>query len=50
MTKKRAFILGAGFSKQAGMPLATELTSLILAEEGLNEHEEMQAWLADFKQ
>ena len=28
MGKKRVFILGAGFSKQAGMPLATELTNL----------------------
>jgi hypothetical protein len=30
MGAKRVFILGAGFSKQAGMPLATEMTNLIL--------------------
>jgi len=29
MGSKRVFILGAGFSKQAGMPLATELTPLL---------------------
>lgn len=29
MSSKRVFILGAGFSKQAGMPLATELTPLL---------------------
>ena len=27
----KAFILGAGFSKQAGLPLATELTELLTA-------------------
>ena len=31
MNPKRVFILGAGFSKQAGMPLATELTPLLRA-------------------
>lgn len=50
MKRKRVFILGAGFSKQVGMPLATELTSLILDGERFKDHEEMQAWLADFKQ
>ena len=49
MTTKRVFILGAGFSKQVGMPLATELTSLILNEKRLGDHEEMQRWLTDFK-
>lgn len=49
MKSKRAFILGAGFSKQAGMPLATELTSLILEDTELKDHEEMQAWQADLK-
>jgi hypothetical protein len=39
---KRVFILGAGFSKPAGMPLATELLPL-LAEK--LEHDEMQDWL-----
>lgn len=49
MTTKRVFILGAGFSKQVGMPLATELTSLILDGERLRDLEDMQVWLADFK-
>lgn len=49
-TVRRAFILGAGFSKQAGMPLATELTSLILKGTDLKDLEEMQSWLADFRQ
>jgi hypothetical protein len=30
MDSKRVFVLGAGFSKQAGMPLATDLTPFIL--------------------
>jgi hypothetical protein len=30
MAAKRVFILGAGFSKQAGMPLANELTTLLI--------------------
>jgi hypothetical protein len=47
---KRVFILGAGFSKQVGLPLATELTSLILEGTELKEVEDMQDWLADFKQ
>lgn len=49
MKSERVFILGAGFSKQAGMPLATELTSLILNGERLADHENMQKWLADLK-
>ena len=49
MSKKRVFILGAGFSKQAGMPLATELTDIILNKTMLREHEEMQTWLSDLK-
>jgi hypothetical protein len=49
MGKKRAFILGAGFSKQAGMPLATELTSLILTGTRLNGLSEMQEWMSDFQ-
>lgn len=39
---KRVFILGAGFSKPAGMPLATELLPLLMQE---LQHEEMQGWL-----
>jgi len=44
MDKERVFILGAGFSKQAGMPLATELTPLLRHK--FEEHEEALAWLA----
>jgi len=29
MNAKRIFILGAGFSKMAGMPLATDLTKYL---------------------
>jgi hypothetical protein len=39
---KRVFILGAGFSKPAGMPLATELLPLLADRLKL---EEMQGWL-----
>jgi hypothetical protein len=46
----RVFILGAGFSKSAGMPLATELTSCIVDGTDLKDYDEMQVWLADFKQ
>jgi len=44
MSTKRAFILGAGFSKQAGLPLATELTTLILDKFREYELDEMLAW------
>jgi hypothetical protein len=50
MGKNRVFVLGAGFSKQARMPLATELTRLVLEELELKEHEELQAWLAHFRE
>ncbi|MBN1554320.1 MAG: SIR2 family protein [Phycisphaerae bacterium] len=49
MGKKRVFILGAGFSKQAGLPLSTELTSLVLDGPRLKEIDDLQEWLADFK-
>jgi len=49
MSTKRVFILGAGFSKQAGLPLATELTSLILDNTELRELKELRSWLDDFK-
>ena len=39
---KRAFILGAGFSKPAGMPLATELLPLLVPRLQLDE---MRSWL-----
>jgi len=45
----RVFILGAGFSKQADMPLATELTSLILGGRILRNDQEAQRWAADLK-
>ncbi|UCF15255.1 MAG: hypothetical protein JSW59_17755 [Phycisphaerales bacterium] len=44
MAVKRAFILGAGFSKQAGLPLATELTPLILDRFKEHNQDEMLAW------
>ncbi len=50
MAAKRVFILGAGFSKQAGMPLATELTPLILDGTELRGLDDLQAWLADFRE
>jgi len=46
MDSKRVFILGAGFSKQAGMPLATELTPLLRRKFEEYEDEEALAWLA----
>jgi hypothetical protein len=41
---KRAFILGAGFSKQVDMPLATELTGLILERFKEYKQDEMLDW------
>lgn len=49
MESKRVFILGAGFSKPAGMPLATELTQLVLDTPRLKGLGEMQEWLSDFQ-
>jgi hypothetical protein len=46
MDSKRVFILGAGFSKQAGMPLATELTPLLRRKFEEYNHEEALEWLA----
>ncbi len=46
MEINRVFILGAGFSTQAGMPLATELTPLLRRKFEEYEHEEALAWLA----
>lgn len=43
---KRVFILGAGFSRPAGMPLATELLPLLV--ERLPQHE-MRDWLNDLQ-
>lgn len=44
---KRVFIFGAGFSKPAGMPLATELLPLLDAELELDE---MREWLAGMRE
>jgi len=46
MDSKRVFILGAGFSKQAGMPLANELTALLRRRFREYDLEEALAWLA----
>ncbi len=50
MTAKRVFILGAGFSRQEDLPLATELTSLILDKTELRDRDEMQSWVAGLRQ
>jgi hypothetical protein len=49
---KRVFILGAGFSKPAGMPLATELLPLLCEKLQPDEDEpdEMREWLDDLQQ
>ena len=49
---KRVFILGAGFSKPAGMPLATELLDLILQKLQSEEMqpEEMDQWLGGLRE
>jgi hypothetical protein len=44
---KRVFILGAGFSKPAGMPLATELLPLLMQELELEEMREWLDWLCE---
>jgi hypothetical protein len=44
---RRAFIIGAGFSKPAGMPVATSLLPLLI---GRLELEEMKDWLVDLQQ
>ncbi|MCK4830763.1 SIR2 family protein, partial [bacterium] len=46
MSSKRVFILGAGFSKQAGMPLATELTPLLRRKFEEDDHKEALEWFA----
>ncbi|MEJ2703208.1 MAG: SIR2 family protein [Sedimentisphaerales bacterium] len=46
MSPKRVFILGAGFSKQAGMPLATELTPLLRRKFEEYDHTEALEWFA----
>lgn len=46
MDTTRVFILGAGFSKQAGMPLATGLTPRLRRKFEEYNHQEALAWLA----
>jgi hypothetical protein len=43
---KRVFIFGAGFSKPAGMPLATDLLPLLIDKSKLDE---MREWLEDMR-
>jgi hypothetical protein len=50
MSAKRVFILGAGFSKQAGMPLAIELTPLIINKFKEDDLEEALSWFEWLKQ
>lgn len=45
MSSKRVFILGAGFSKQVGMPLATELTPLLCRKFEEYNHDEALEWI-----
>jgi hypothetical protein len=48
---KRAFIFGAGFSRPAGMPLATELLPLLQTElKRIYEDKDMQDWLDDLRE
>ena len=49
MGVNRIFILGAGFSKQVGMPLANELTDLILERFKEYKQTEMLAWFDNLK-
>lgn len=46
----RVFILGAGFSKPAGMPLPTEVLPLIAEELKLDENDDMRTWLDDLRE
>jgi len=41
----RVFIFGAGFSKPAGMPLATEVLPLLVEQLQLDENDDMRQWL-----
>ncbi len=45
---ERVFILGAGFSKAAGLPLATELTDLLIKDAMYPDDDEKQQWLSAF--
>lgn len=50
MSSKRVFILGAGFSKMAGMPLATDLTNHISGKFREDALEDAQGWLGYLQQ
>jgi len=50
MSSKRVFILGAGFSKMAGMPLATDLTDLVLTKFREDDLEDALEWLGYLQQ
>ena len=41
----RVFVLGAGFSKPAGMPLATEVLPMLVKRLHVEKHDEMRSWL-----
>lgn len=47
--RKRVFILGAGFSKAAGMPDAYQLTDLLIKAAFRGLHGSFQAWADDFQ-
>lgn len=47
--RKRVFILGAGFSKAAGMPDACGLTDLLLNAKFIRDNEGLQAWVASLR-
>lgn len=49
MDSKRVFILGAGFSKQAGMPLATQLTELLIKDFQVPGNESLYKWFKDLE-
>jgi hypothetical protein len=50
MDSKRVFILGAGFSKQTGMPLAAELTPLLIEKFKEYEQEEALSWFEELNE
>jgi hypothetical protein len=50
MSSKRVFILGAGFSKMAGMPLATDLTRHLVGKFREDGQQDALEWLGDLQQ
>ncbi len=49
MDSRRVFILGAGFSKQAGMPLATRLTEFLTEDFDIPGNNFLREWYEDFR-